>query len=182
MLFAPNGSDSNPGTQERPFKTVQKCADVAEPGITCLLRSGIYREAVRPSSSGTAEEPIIFEAYENEDVTISGTETIEDWTPFRNSIFRAPVTLPVDGYSDTGFLANQIFVNGKMMPEARWPNTGSDFLRPQLAECCVKSVGGTNARVENSEIPDLSEEWKRCKGLDQRMVCDPDWYRDRQYC
>ncbi len=173
-VVAPTGSDSNPGTLQRPFKTIQKCASLAEPGTTCLLRAGIYRETIRPAFSGTAEEPVVFEAYENEDVTISGTEIVENWTLFRNSIFRANVTLPVNGYSDTGFLANQVFVQGKMMPEARWPNMGTDFLRPQLAECCVKSAEDTvAAKIENSDIPDLGEDWKDAK------VWTNEWYVTR---
>ena len=56
-------------------------------------------------------------------------------------------------------MANQVFVNGEMMPEARWPNTNRDPLRPTLAGCCVKSQGGTSATVENNEIPDLPEGW-----------------------
>ena len=173
-VVAPTGSDSNPGTLKQPFKTIQKCASVAKPGTTCRLRSGVYRETVRPAFSGTAEEPVIFEAYEDEEVTISGTEIVDNWTQFRNSIFRANVTLPVNGYSDEGFLANQVFVDGEMMPEARWPNTGTDFLRPQLAKCCVKSVGNTTAaRIENSDIPDISGGWKGAK------VWTNEWYVTR---
>ena len=62
-FVAPTGSDDNPGTIERPFKTVQKCANVAEPGQTCLLRAGIYRETVRPAISGTTMAPVTFAAY-----------------------------------------------------------------------------------------------------------------------
>jgi hypothetical protein len=158
-FVAPTGSDNNIGTLDSPFKTVQKCANVVKPGETCFLREGVYRETVRPAVSGTDEAPITFAAYKNEKVTISGTEPVEEWTPFRDSIFRANVTLPISSYQDTGFLANQVFVNGEMMLEARWPNTGRDLLRPTLMGGGVKSQGGTAATVENSEIPDLPEGW-----------------------
>jgi hypothetical protein len=172
-VVAPTGSDKNPGTSKLPFKTIQKCATLAKPGTTCLIRSGVYRETIRPSFSGTSEEPVTFAAYKNEKVTISGTKTVDNWTPFRDSIFRTQVTLPINNYQDTGFLANQLFVNGKMMPEARWPNTGTDFLRPQLGECCVKSLGGNTAKIENSYIPNLSEGWK------DAMVWTNEWYVTR---
>ncbi|MEL6579228.1 MAG: DUF5123 domain-containing protein, partial [Cyanobacteria bacterium J06621_12] len=71
---ATNGSDDNPGTLSRPFKTIQKCAELVQPGSTCWLRGGIYRETVTPKASGTSNKSIAFAAYNNEQVTISGTE------------------------------------------------------------------------------------------------------------
>lgn len=172
-VVAPNGSDNNSGTLERPFQTVQKCANVVKPGGTCFLRAGIYREAVRPAVSGTTAAPVTFAAYNNEKVTISGADPVVGWAGFRGSIFRANVSLPVNGYSDTGFLANQVFVNGEMMPEARWPNIGSDPMRPKLTGCCVKSLGGTAATVENNEIPNLPEGWAGA------TVWTNEWYTTR---
>ncbi|WP_319421873.1 right-handed parallel beta-helix repeat-containing protein [Pleurocapsa sp. FMAR1] len=173
-VVAPDGSDDNPGTLKSPFKTVQKCADAAQPGTTCLLREGIYRETVKPKISGTSTEPITFQAYKNESATISGTNPVENWNRHHDSIFRTNVTLPVDGYSDTGFLANQVFVNGKMMPEARWPNNKYlDPMLPTLAECCLQSEVGTDAIIENSEIPNLGEEWKGA------TVWTNEWYVTR---
>lgn len=174
-FVSPGGSDENPGTIDRPFKTVQKCANFVRSGETCWLREGIYRETVRPKVSGTREQPITFAAYKDEKVTISGTEPVEDWKRDRSSIFRANVTLPVDSYSDTGFFANQIFINGEMMPEARFPNLDPkrDFLRPNLIGGGVKSQGGTAATVENEEIPALSEGWAGAK------VWTNEWYTTR---
>jgi parallel beta helix pectate lyase-like protein/uncharacterized protein DUF1565 len=39
---SPSGSDSNPGTQDRPFRTIQKAADVANPGDTVIVEDGVY--------------------------------------------------------------------------------------------------------------------------------------------
>ncbi len=169
------GSDDNPGTINRPFKTVQKCANVIQPGETCWLREGIYRETIKPAVSGTNKEPITFAAYKNENVTISGAEIVTGWTIDRDSIFRTNVSLPINGYSDTSFLANQIFINGKMMPEARFPNLDEkqDFLRPTLIGGGLKSEGGTAATIENSEIPVLSGGWTGAK------VWTNEWYTTR---
>ena len=174
-FISPQGSDNNPGTINRPFKTVQKCAEVVQAGETCWLREGIYRETIKPAVSGTNKEPITFAAYKNETATISGTELIERWDVYRNSIFRTKVTLPISNYSDTGFLANQVFVNGEMMPEARFPNLDEkqDFLRPTLIGGGLKSEGGTVATIENSEIPTLSEGWVGAK------VWSNEWYTTR---
>ncbi len=174
-FVSPNGSDENPGTIDRPFKTVQKCAEIVQPGKICWLREGTYRETVKPAVSGTNKEPITFAAYENENVILSGTEIVADWTLDRDSIFRTNVSLPVNNYSDTGFFANQVFVNGEMMPEARFPNLDEkrDFLRPTLIGGGLKSEGGTAATIENSEIPALSEGWAGAK------VWSNEWYTTR---
>ncbi|MGB7417097.1 MAG: right-handed parallel beta-helix repeat-containing protein [Thermosynechococcaceae cyanobacterium] len=172
-FVSPTGSNQNAGTIERPFQSIQKCADRVQPGETCVLRAGLYRETVRPALSGTALLPISFVAYKNEEVTVSGADPVNKWIPFQNSIFRAQASLPIDGYNNTGFLANQIFVNGKMMPEARWPNTGFDPMRPTLKGGSVKGQGGTAATVENTEIPDLPEGWAGA------TVWTNEWYVSR---
>ena len=174
-FVAPDGSDDNPGTLMRPLKTVQKCAELIRPGSTCWLREGIYRESIVPKVSGTKNQPIIFAAYNNEPVTISGTEVVNNWSIDRDSIYQANISLPVNGYSDTGFFANQIFVNGEMMPEARLPNLESkrDYLRPELFGGGLKSQGGTAATIENESVPELAEGWAG------GQVWTNEWYTSR---
>jgi hypothetical protein len=48
---APTGNDSNPGTLEQPFGTVQKGADTAVAGDTVYLRGGTYA-ITTPKTSG----------------------------------------------------------------------------------------------------------------------------------
>ena len=174
-FVAPYGSDDNPGTLLRPFKTVQKCAELVQPGSTCWLRSGTYRETIVPKTSGTKTQPIAFAAYKNEPVTISGTEIVDDWSVDRESVYRTKVDLPVDGYSDTGFFANQIFINGEMMPEARFPNLNQkrDYLRPKFLGGGLQSMGGTAAIIENQEVPELDEDWTGAR------VWTNEWYTTR---
>ena len=40
--IAPSGSNSNPGTQARPFATLQKAHDIANPGDIIYMRGGTY--------------------------------------------------------------------------------------------------------------------------------------------
>ena len=42
------GKDQNPGTKEKPFRHIQTCADIMQPGDICFVRKGTYREIVRP--------------------------------------------------------------------------------------------------------------------------------------
>jgi hypothetical protein len=48
---APTGSDANAGTATAPFRTVQKAANVVQPGNVVIVRDGIY---TGPTGSGTA--------------------------------------------------------------------------------------------------------------------------------
>ena len=121
------GADGNPGTLSAPFRTIQRGATAAEPGDTVVVRTGTYRESVRPSRSGTADAPITFQAYPGEEVTISGADVISGWSNHKNSVFQARQRW------DLGFGKNQVFLDGRMMVEARWPNTTLDVSRPLKA-------------------------------------------------
>src|SRR5262245_44369571 len=42
FYVSPTGSDSNPGTEDQPFLTIQKAADVVNPGNTVIVEDGVY--------------------------------------------------------------------------------------------------------------------------------------------
>ena len=60
IFVAPGGSDSNPGTAERPFATISKAAETARAGDRVQVRAGIYRERVVFPHSGEPGKPIVF--------------------------------------------------------------------------------------------------------------------------
>jgi len=51
---APDGDDSNPGTEAEPWQTIQKAADTLLAGDTVYIRAGTYSERVAPLNSGSA--------------------------------------------------------------------------------------------------------------------------------
>lgn len=53
------GSDSNPGTQTAPWRTVQHAADTARAGSTVNVRGGVYEELVSIKGSGNATDGYI---------------------------------------------------------------------------------------------------------------------------
>ncbi len=57
-----NGNDASPGTEQAPFRTIQKGADVAQPGDVIHVRPGIYRESITMRNSGTEDAYIWFKA------------------------------------------------------------------------------------------------------------------------
>jgi len=76
---APNASDDNPGSRDRPWKTISKAATTLQPGDTVVVHEGIYREWVLPKRSGTEGAPIAYEAAKGESVVITGADVFSDW-------------------------------------------------------------------------------------------------------
>ena len=61
------GSDSNPGTQAAPWRTIQHAADTVHAGSTVTVRAGIYEELVTIKTSGNATDGFItFRSYPGE--------------------------------------------------------------------------------------------------------------------
>jgi parallel beta-helix repeat protein len=74
LFVAPTGSDSNDGRSgATPFKTIACAARAAAPGDVVTIRGGTYQEYVVVETSGTAERPITFEAYPEEQVVVDGS-------------------------------------------------------------------------------------------------------------
>ena len=69
---APGAADTNPGTEEKPFKTVQHAADVAKPGDTVYVMAGKYDERVKVKASGAEGQPITFVAMPRRSATVGG--------------------------------------------------------------------------------------------------------------
>src|SRR6185437_8250769 len=106
-FVSPGGSDQNPGTLGAPFHSIQAAANVAQAGDSVEIETGTYHETVTPANSGAAGAPIVFEAYNNESVTVTGADPITGWTSAGNSIYHAPMP------TNLGAGFNEVFVDGK---------------------------------------------------------------------
>ena len=80
---AANASDENAGTQERPFKTIQRAAEVLQPGERAVVAAGVYREWVRPRRGGSGPDKMIsYQAAPGASVAIRGSRVVKDrWSP-----------------------------------------------------------------------------------------------------
>jgi parallel beta-helix repeat protein len=79
---AKNADDNGPGTKERPFRTVNKAAQVLQPGERAVIAEGVYREAVHPLRGGTGPEQMIsYEAAPGAKVVLKGSVVVKDWRP-----------------------------------------------------------------------------------------------------
>jgi hypothetical protein len=58
---APDGNNSNPGTKQQPFLTVQKAVDTAQAGDRVSVGPGTYNETVCSKRAGAAGGPIVLD-------------------------------------------------------------------------------------------------------------------------
>ena len=71
-----SGSDSASGSIETPFASIQRAADIVQPGDTVIIRPGIYYENIELKTNGTKEAPIVFkaESFERDSVIVTGAD------------------------------------------------------------------------------------------------------------
>ena len=69
---APDGKDSNPGTELLPWRTIQKAASTLVAGDTVYIKNGVYHETVVPANSGAAGNYITYSAYPGHSPIIDG--------------------------------------------------------------------------------------------------------------
>ncbi len=142
-VSASSGDDQNgDGSFANPWKTIQRAGLVLQPGDTCEIRGGTYRETVTPANSGTDTQKITYRAYGNEDVVITGTDLVTGWTLEEGSIYQAPVPWTLG-------LGNQVFANDQVMDLARWPNNTGTLMEPTFARVEV----GTHTTLKDSQLP-----------------------------
>lgn len=75
----PSASDDNPGTENKPFMTINQAAKVLQPGERVVIASGVYREWIRPERGG--EDPgkmISYEAAPGARVVVKGSRIIKE--------------------------------------------------------------------------------------------------------
>jgi hypothetical protein len=165
-FVSPTGLDTNPGTIAAPFKTIQHGADAAGPGDTVAIRGGVYHETVVVHNSGTSAARIIFKNYNNERVTLDGADPISGWSAAGNSVYTAPM-----GWN-LGQGLNQVFVDGQMVNEARWPNTTLDVSHPVLATAGATTATSTVATISDPALTQPAGFWV---GATIRIGSGQDW-------
>jgi len=74
LFVSPDGSDSNIGTENDPFRSISKAAEVAQVGEHVLIKNGTYVESFYFEKSGTSSKPIIFSAETG--VIVEGLDSI----------------------------------------------------------------------------------------------------------
>jgi hypothetical protein len=71
-----NGDDAGAGSASRPFRTINRAASEAAPGVTVLIKPGVYRESITLRKSGRKGAPIRFCSTGEGRVVVDGADVL----------------------------------------------------------------------------------------------------------
>ena len=93
---AVTGKDTQRGTKEDPLQTIQRAADLAQPGDTITVHAGVFRERVNPPRGGvSAAKRIIYQAAPGGKVEIKGSEVVTNWEKVKDDTWKATLPTPI---------------------------------------------------------------------------------------
>ena len=75
----PDAADTNPGCAEAPLKTIQRAADIVQPGDRVIVKAGRYPEGVRFKTSGTSQKHIVFVGAGGHATLLDGADVMTGW-------------------------------------------------------------------------------------------------------
>ncbi|MFQ6130959.1 MAG: right-handed parallel beta-helix repeat-containing protein [Armatimonadota bacterium] len=103
----PDASDEGPGTKDRPFRTINRAAQVLQPGERVLIASGTYRERIRPVRGGSGPSRMIgYEVAPGAEVVVKGSRELDrEWQRSVHGGREGPeglwmAKLPEDAFAD----------------------------------------------------------------------------------
>ena len=90
-FVATDGDDAAEGSAVKPWRTIQRAADIAVAGDVVTIRGGTYREWVKPAHAGRADAPIVYRAAKGERVVVTGADPVTGWTRRPDGLWMAQV-------------------------------------------------------------------------------------------
>lgn len=110
------GSDSAPGSRQRPFKTLARALQAVKPGDTIYLRGGVYYEQAVISARATPDRPITIRSYPGELAVLDGglaefslaPATAWEPDPAAEGLYRSSRTYPGLGEIVLGHFADSM--------------------------------------------------------------------------
>ena len=147
IYVATNGNDtSGNGTISNPYKTFNKAISVMSAGDVCIIRGGVYEDALTINKNGTSNNYLTFKAADGEDVEIRATNKVNGWQAHSGNIYKATVNMAIE----SRFRA--IYHNNEYMDLARWPNN-TDNNRWTID--CTPVTGGDGSHFTASNLPNI---------------------------
>lgn len=147
------------------YTTIQAGINAATAGQVVLVKDGTYRE------TPVGKDFVSVQNYPGDSPVVTGLNTVAtSWTSHDltggKSIYKTTISLPITGFAqsltgNTTLLANQIFKDGDMMHEARWPNvsTMADLMNISKMRHRSQTTGGVGfnyTSVADSGLPNSS--------------------------
>jgi hypothetical protein len=160
LYVSPDGKDSNPGTTELPFKSIQKALDTAAEieAEAVLLKKGVYQleKPLQLLPAHSSKGGLLITNYANDKVVISGGREIKGWIKNTSGWWETDLPEVKDGK----WKFNQLYVNNGLRHRARKPNQG--FLQVKgMPEGTPSTVDyHTDCQTFEFAEGDISGNWK----------------------
>jgi hypothetical protein len=111
---APAGLDTNPGTSDQPFLTIQHAADLVNPGDAVIARDGTYtggglgygNPMIHVTRSGTADAPITFRSEHRWGAVLDGQNNSTDHCWMIEASYLTVQDFEIKGFRSSGFMLN----------------------------------------------------------------------------
>jgi hypothetical protein len=152
FYLAPSGSDSNSGTREKPFQSLEKAKEAVRvqikeaPGkpVLVYIQGGVYPLAApvvfTRDDSGTIESPVLYKAADGQKPIFTGGVQLKGWQmlsdPQKLEVLSPDVkgkiyvtdlkTAGIQDFGDPTDIGKRpdLYCNGQIQTLSRWPNQG----------------------------------------------------------
>lgn len=122
-----NGNDGFSGTEEKPFRTINRAAKIAVAGDTVRVHGGTYREWVDPQNAGSSDTcRIVYEAVEGETPIIKGSEEVTGWEKVAGTVWKKRI--PNETFGDFNPFAIPLFGDWLLKPDTYDVHLGDVYL------------------------------------------------------
>jgi len=178
LYIATNGDDANPGSKQKPFRTLPAARDAIRKinktmteDIVVYIRGGLYNitETIEflPQDSGFNGHKIIYRAFNDETPIFSGGIELTNWTLYDKdkNIYQSKVP---------GGIYRQLYIDGKRAVRARTPNRISEITFGPYYR--LNATGKRELLVAEDYWSSVAE----LKNLNQvELVVGSHWYHQR---
>jgi hypothetical protein len=161
---APTGSNSNPGTQEKPFETIAKGLSVTFAGDTLYIRAGTYsahfRSYVETIHSGTSwSNSVTIAGYPGEIPTVQGGIDISLGSGVQYVIFQN-LKLDASRVNNNGVFIGSDFIRLRNMEILYYPGPP-----PEGPNNGIQNYGNHNEFIALKIHPSVNQNLTRTHGL-----------------
>ena len=151
------------------MRTIQRAADLAQPGDVVTVHEGVYRERISPPRGGEFDaKRIVYQAAAGEKVEIKGSEAVKNWVKVQDDVWK--LTLPNAFFG--GFNPYSDRIRGDWFdPKGRTHHTGAVYLNGDwLIEAArlddLLKPGGDDGLWFGKVEKGKTTIWARFKGVD----------------
>ena len=145
LYVATTGSDTNDGSIDKPFLTINKAAQVAIAGDVVIIKSGTYSptSSIVVANSGTTTNPITFMAEVKDGAVIDGTASSTPNATDRQGLFT------ILGTTTTN--KSRIVIDGLRVINSKWAGIYSRYSdNITVKNCSTNNTGASGIIAANS--------------------------------